>query len=731
MNNLNPRQIDAITAPQGPVLVLAGAGSGKTTVLIERIAYLIQECGLRPYSILAITFTKKAAEELRARLSSQLGTAADDVWAYTFHAACAKILRRDIERLGYSKDFTIYDTDDGARIVKMCLSDLNLDPKQFTPKVMLSYISRAKNELVPSEKYESVFGDKRIADIYTLYIKKLRANNALDFDDILLKAVELFDKTPDVLEYYQDKFKVLLVDEYQDTNPIQYKLCALLTAKSRNIFVVGDDDQSIYRFRGATVENILSFEKEYPDAAVIRLEQNYRSTQNILTAANVLIENNLGRTGKSLWTDAGCGRPVMLCRSDNDYNEADYIAGCIEKHVYGGGSYSEFAVLYRMNAQSNRIEEALRRRSIPYRVIGGTRFFDRAEIRDMLAYLHILNNPADNLRLTRIINTPTRGIGDKTIGDIIAMSVAQDVPMTEVIKNSAHPALVRFYNIYNGLRSLKEIVPLTELYDSLLDKTGYLRALREKNDFESEGRAENVMELKSTIAKFEQDVPEGTLSEFLESVSLATDVENYDAGANAVVLMTIHSAKGLEFQTVFVAGLEEGIFPSLRTLDPMDLEEERRLCYVAITRARKQLHITCAASRMLFGQPTANPISRFIGELPKDCVEKVELAIKPSTTATYSVKPRTTISRPAAVSNPAPNVTFLRGSIVNHKVFGRGTVTNVSPMGGDALIEVAFDTVGTKRLMQKTASQHMCNAQPPPSSDGAGALPGKAGGFDE
>jgi DNA helicase-2/ATP-dependent DNA helicase PcrA len=710
MNNLNPRQIDAITAPQGPVLVLAGAGSGKTTVLIERIVYLCRKCGLRPYSILAITFTKKAAEELRSRLSSRLGATAGDVWAYTFHAACAKILRRDIERLGYSKDFTIYDTDDGARIVKMCLNDLNLDPKQFTPKIMLSYISRAKNELVTPEKYESVYGDKRIADIYTLYVKKLRLNNALDFDDILLKTVELFEKNPDTLEYYQSIFNALLVDEYQDTNPIQYKLCALLTAKSRSIFVVGDDDQSIYRFRGATIENILSFEKEYPDAAIIRLEQNYRSTQNILTAANVLIENNIGRTGKSLWTDAGSGRPIALYRAENDYNEADYIAGCIEKHVQSGGSFSDFAVLYRMNAQSNRIEEALRRKSIPYRVIGGMRFFDRAEIRDMLAYLHILNNPADNLRLTRIINTPTRGIGDKTIGDVIAAATAQNTSMMDVIKNSSHPALARFYAIYDELRSLMEAVPLTELYDSLLNKTGYLRALRDKNDFESEGRAENVLELKSTIAKFEQDTPESTLSEFLESVSLATDVENYDASANAVVLMTIHSAKGLEFPSVFIAGLEEGIFPSLRTLDPMDLEEERRLCYVAITRAQKQLHITYAATRMLFGQPAANPVSRFIGELPKDNVEKIESErsrgdrpARPHNTAPYKQHVR----HPSAVQKPAPSITLSKGSVVNHKAFGRGTVTNVSPMGGDALIEVAFDTVGTKRLMQKTAAPHI------------------------
>ncbi|MCL2081551.1 MAG: UvrD-helicase domain-containing protein [Oscillospiraceae bacterium] len=709
MDNLNSRQIDAITAPSGPVLVLAGAGSGKTTVLIRRVAHLIREHGLRPYSILAITFTKKAAEELRSRLSSRLGTGADDVWAHTFHAACAKILRRDIERLGYGRDFTIYDTDDGARVIKICLGDLNLDPKQFTPRTMLSYISRAKNAAVPPERYESVYGERRIADIYALYVKKLRANNALDFDDILLKTVELFEKAPDVLEYYQDKFKALLVDEYQDTNPIQYRLCALLTAKSRNIFVVGDDDQSIYRFRGATVENILSFEKEYPDAAVIRLEQNYRSTQNILTAANTLIENNLGRTGKSLWTDTGRGRPVALFRADNDYNEADYIAGRIEEHVRGGGSYNGCAVLYRMNAQSNRIEEALRRRSIPYRVIGGTRFFDRAEIRDMLAYLHILNNPSDSLRLARIINTPPRGIGGKALGDVISVSAELDVPLMDAVRSSAHPALARFYALYSDLRALLDGgVPLTVLYDCLLDKTGYLRALRDKNDFESEGRAENVMELKSTIAKFELDFPGGALSEFLENVSLETDVENYDAGANAVVLMTIHSAKGLEFPTVFVTGLEEGIFPSLRTLDPMELEEERRLCYVAMTRAKKTLYLTCAASRMLFGQPSTNPVSRFIGELPKDCVEKIEPTVKyvADTGTARNIKPRAA-ERPSVVSNAARNVTFAKGSVVEHKAFGRGTVTNVSPMGGDALLEVAFDTVGTKRLMRNTASQHM------------------------
>ncbi|MCL1819043.1 MAG: UvrD-helicase domain-containing protein [Oscillospiraceae bacterium] len=723
MNKLNPRQIEAITAPDGPVLVLAGAGSGKTTVLIERIAYLIRERGVLPYAILAITFTKKAAEELRSRLTKQLGIGANDVWAFTFHAACSKILRRDIERLGYTKDFTIYDTDDSARIVKMCLNDLQLDPKQFNPRAMHACISREKNADVPPSRYEENFGGgKQIQEIYTLYVKRLRLNNALDFDDILLKTVELFEKNPDVLEFYQRKFRALLVDEYQDTNTLQYKLCAMLSAKSRNIFVVGDDDQSIYRFRGATIENILSFEKEYPDATVIRLEQNYRSTQNILTAANNLIENNLGRTGKSLWTDTGSGQPISLCRAENDYYEADYIADCIERHVNGGGKYSDMAILYRINALSNRIEEALRRRSIPYRVIGGTRFFDRAEIRDMLAYLHILNNPADDLRLTRIINIPPRGIGDKTIGGVIAEAAAKGVPMMDIIKQSAHPALARFYKIYENLRDLIDTMPLTELYDTLLETTGYVRVLREKNDFESDGRAENVMELKSTIKKFGDDFAEGTLSEFLESVSLATDVENYDAGANAAVLMTIHSAKGLEFPTVFIAGLEEGIFPSLRSLDPMDLEEERRLCYVAITRARRQLHITYSASRTLYGQSNYSPVSRFIGELPNECVEKAEHAVKAAPYGDMRVEAtvrRTTEGRPYGVSSqratgsrpysvtPSPEVSFTKGSTVNHKAFGRGTVTNVSPMGGDALIEVAFDTVGTKRLMQKTASAHM------------------------
>ena len=673
---LNPMQRQGAMTTEGPLLLLAGAGSGKTTVLIQRVYNLLtygrgsdcdevpdwaaeadldflehfperpdadevrrvhRLCAVdvpRPWEIIAITFTNKAAGELKERLAARLGPAANDIWASTFHSACVRILRRDIDRIGFEKDFTIYDTDDAKRVIKDILKEQNLDEKTFPIRSVLSAISASKDHYEGPEVFRKKaeatndWKNTRIARIYAAYQQKLSTANALDFDDIIYHTVTLLQTEPEVLDYYQKKFRYVLVDEYQDTNHLQYLLTGLLAGGHRNLCVVGDDDQSIYRFRGANIENILNFEKQYKDARVIRLEQNYRSTQHILDAANAVIKNNEGRKGKTLWTDNGSGDVVTVKTNFNEGDEANFVAGDILMGVNRGRNFRDTAILYRMNAQSNALEYALKRNAIPYKVVGGMKFFDRAEIKDMLAYLCVLNNPMDDLRLRRIINTPARGIGATTMDKVAELAAEQGASLYEIIRNAdlfptlkaASAKLIKFADLIDGLRRAGATLALPEFYDEVLNQTGYVRALEEKKDMESRGRIENVQELKSNILGFlEQDPEDATLSGFLNEIALYTDLDSVEADDNCVTMMTIHSAKGLEFPVVYVVGMEEGIFPGSSAMyDEEELEEERRLCYVAMTRAREKLVMTNARQRMLYGRTSANKSSRFLDEIPAE-----------------------------------------------------------------------------------------------------------------
>ena len=780
---LNPQQLEAVLKTGGPLLLLAGAGSGKTTVLINRIANLIRfgrasdsseipseitEADVRyledylahpseedrlhaerlcaldpaaPWSIIAITFTNKAANELKDRLAAMLGETGGDVWAMTFHSACCRILRQNIDRLGYSRSFTIYDTADSERVIKDILKDMTLDEKIFPPKLCLGYISRAKDQAQEPEEFARVAdssGDYRmekIAICYEEYQKRLKNANALDFDDIILLTVRLLQEHDDVRDYYQRKFRYVLIDEYQDTNHLQYLLAALLAGRYENICVVGDDDQSIYKFRGATIENILDFEHQYKGAQVIRLEQNYRSTKAILKAANAVISNNQGRKGKELWTDNPDGDKLTLYEASNEYNEADYVAGQILKKS-ATHPFRDFAILYRTNAQSNALERALAGNSIPYRIIGGTRFFDRAEVKDMLAYLTVINNRADDLRLRRIINNPPRGIGGKTLEQASRLAESQGLSLYEIVSDAyTYPALQRpaekllaFSVLIEECAALLDTLSLPDFYEEVMLRTGYVAMLEEKNDVESRTRAENVRELKSNIVSYVENTDNPTLSGFLEEIALYTDIEQYDSEADAVVLMTMHSAKGLEFPQVFLVGCEEGLFPGTRAIgEPEEMEEERRLCYVAITRAKENLTITYARQRMLYGHTTVNRPSRFISELPPDCVtgrmqqnrnqERQDWGERTYGESSYGsyrdygngYAPRRPAPKPRpAVSVPkAPPVEYQAGNMVEHRAFGRGMVISVTKMGGDALLEIAFDGHGTRKLLANSASAHM------------------------
>ena len=770
---LNNMQRQAVLTTEGPLLLLAGAGSGKTTVLINRIANLMRFgrgsdsnqipdtvteedvlfleslegdlderqrwmadnlCAVEPaapWSILAITFTNKAANEMKERLSMLLGPEAQDIWAMTFHSACCRILRRDIERMGYTRSFTIYDASDSERMIKEIIKDMGLDDKTFPAKYVLAAISRSKDRMLsPQEMLDRAesSGDIRalhIAKAYEKYQTELKNNNALDFDDIIFITVKLLQEHEDVRSYYQRKFRYVLVDEYQDTNHMQYLLTALLAGGHENICVVGDDDQSIYRFRGATIENILEFESQYRGSRLIRLEQNYRSTQSILNAANSVIAHNLGRKGKRLWTSNGQGDSIIDYEASDEGAEANYVAAQIIKgsHKY---KFSDFAILYRTNAQSNALEFAMKRNGIAYRVIGGTRFFDRAEVKDMLSYLCVINNRADDLRLKRIINNPPRGLGAKTIDTAVRMAEAEQIPLYNVVCDpysygpleKSAMKLLQFSSLIEDLaRLLEDGMSLPDFYDELLVRSGYVSMLESKDTPENKTRLENIRELKSSIQAYLQNTENPTLAGFLEEIALYTDLEEYNQGDDAVVMMTMHSAKGLEFANVFLVGFEDGLFPGTRAIgDREEMEEERRLCYVAITRAKEHLTITHARQRMLYGRTAAALPSRFLKEIPEDCMVK-KGALR-STSPNYSdwnsgsaypaYRPSlNTYSIPAVQKPQVPVLELSKGDMVRHAAFGRGMVLSVMKMGGDALLEIAFDDIGTKKLMAKAASAHM------------------------
>ena len=771
---MNGRQKQAVFTVNGPLLILAGAGSGKTTVLINRIANILRygdaynstylrddldendiaackayiENGTplttesqehlsvsacAPWRIMAITFTNKAAGELKDRLCAMLGETANDIWASTFHSTCARILRRDGERIGYSSHFTVYDTDDQRRLMKNILKELDISEKNITPKSILNEISRAKDSLISPAEYALTVGDdfrlKIISRAYTTYQKRLEDADAMDFDDLINKVVELFKKCPDVLEYYQNRFRYLMVDEYQDTNHAQYTFVRMLAEKSGNLCVVGDDDQSIYKFRGATIENILSFENTFQNATVIRLEQNYRSTQNILDAANAVIEHNTERKGKTLWTQNGTGAMIHLHTAENETDEAERITKIILDGVAAGRKFSDYAVLYRMNSQSLTFERNFAKSGVPHRIIGGTRFSERREIREMIAYLSVINNPSDEMRLRRIINTPKRSIGDRSVE--VAAQIGQQTGETlfEVVSHAKdYPALSRAANKMTlfaaqmqGLIELNndEEVTLGELYDELVERIDYLNFLKTDDPESAEDRAANVQELASNLRRFEEENPEGTLSDFLEEVSLITDIDNYDNNADSVVLMTVHSAKGLEFPVVFLPGMEENIFPGMASVYvPSEVEEERRLAYVAITRAKEELYIFHAESRMIFGMTNRNRVSRFVEEIPETLVEHTrsrDYSARPVSMPSFGgAKPFGEAPKTKSVAEaggftpkprvkPAPAGTYRVGDTVLHKAFGTGLIVSATPMANDTLLEVAFDKVGTKKLFANFA----------------------------
>ena len=768
-SHLNDRQIDAVMATEGPLLILAGAGSGKTTVLINRIANLLKYGKasdsdelpafadektlealktrapgaevfaaldpVEPWRILAITFTNKAAGELKSRLERMLGTeSANDVWACTFHSACVRILRRDAEKLGFGSNFSIYDTADSQSLIKRILKEQELDEKAFPPRSVLAEISRAKDERIGAQEYlDSArrMGDARhikIGEAYIEYARRLFAANAMDFDDLIFFTVKLLAEHEDVRSYWQRRFRYVLIDEYQDTNHLQYLFSSLIAGGSGNICVVGDDDQSIYKFRGATIENILSFEHEFKGCRTIRLEQNYRSTSHILDAANAVIRNNAGRKGKELWTDAGTGELVKLYVADNENEEAQYVAAKIMADYGRGANWRDHAVLYRMNAQSYQLEYAFKRNGIPYRIVGGMSFFSHAEIKDMLSYLNVIATPADDLRLTRIINSPPRGIGERSIDLVRQLAADNARSMYEIITNAGdYPELSRaaaklsaFAAMIEELREFAKDNTPDALLDEIIDKTGYIRALEEKNTQEDRTRIENVEELRSSIIGYMKESGDDTLEGYLANVALYTDLDNYDPDADTVVMMTMHSAKGLEFPTVYIVGMEEGIFPGIRAIgEQAEMEEERRLCYVAITRAERELELVCARQRMIFGRTTANRVSRFVDEIPDEHIEKnipKGYAHKdPSREQqSYAHKRRTYydtlkggVAAPAAnTASTAPSASFAVGDSIRHKAFGEGVITKMSPMGGDYLVEINF-AQGAKRLMLRAAAPHM------------------------
>ncbi|NEN82295.1 DNA helicase PcrA [Paenibacillus elgii] len=753
IQKLNPQQRRAVETTDGPLLIMAGAGSGKTRVLTHRIAYLIGTRKAAPWSILAITFTNKAAREMQERVSALVGPQGQDIWVSTFHSMCVRILRRDISRIGFTSNFTILDSGDQLSVIKNCMKEMNIDSKKFEPKAVQAAISNAKNELLTPEKFERKIGDYFdgiVAKVYSSYQRKLKANNSLDFDDLIMTTIELFQQVPEVLDFYQNKFQYLHVDEYQDTNRAQYMLCRMLADKYKRICVVGDSDQSIYRWRGADISNILDFEKDYPNATTILLEQNYRSTSNILNAANKVIANNTGRKPKNLWTDKGDGQKIRLYQADSEHEEGYFITGEIRKNVDKGRRFSDHAILYRTNAQSRVVEEILIKSDIPYQIVGGIKFYDRKEIKDILAYLRLISNPDDDISFARIVNVPKRGIGDTTVERLGAAAGQFGVSMFAMLENvdsmeigaKARNALADFRDMIENLYRMVDYLSVTELTEKMLEMSGYREELKRENTIESQARLENIDEFLSVTMDFEKRNEDKSLVSFLTDLALIADIDSMnqdpEAGKQGVVLMTMHSAKGLEFPVVFIMGLEEGVFPHSRALmDNEELEEERRLAYVGITRAEEELFLTCARMRTLFGRTTANAPSRFLQELPQELLETVRagggFGRGGSTTPAWAggerrfgsaggfggapaQAGRTPVSfrsgpsaaaggaAPKAAAPAAQATDFAMGDKVSHGKWGTGVVVAIKGSGDDTELQIAFPApVGVKRLLAKFA----------------------------
>lgn len=764
LKGLNDKQYEAVVNTEGPCLVIAGAGSGKTKVLTHKIAYLIGEKQVKPWNILAITFTNKAANEMKERIGNLVGDVAADIWMGTFHSICVRILRRFIDRIGFDSSFIIFDTSDQRTLIKACIKSIGLDDKMFTDRSVLSEISNAKNEMLEPDQYtvraNGDFRKEKIALVYEMYQKRLKENNAIDFDDIINYTIKILMENPDILEYYSDKFHYVLVDEYQDTNKAQFTLVTMLASKNGNITVVGDNDQGIYSFRGADISNILNFERDFPGTKIIKLEQNYRCTGNILKAANAVIKNNEVTYKKELWTENEVGNLPAVYSAKNEYDEGTYIAQQIEhlrrEEYY---KYSDFAILYRMNTQSRAIEEILRRESIPYKIIGGLKFYERKEIKDIISYLRLIQNPSDNLSLKRIINEPKRGIGKTSLDKIEELSINSGVPMYEIIKNAEQYGLNRvflnsreFVNAIEELRAKKEDIKISDLIKETLKKSGYTQALENENTIEAENRIENLDEFLTVAIEFEDESADNKLSDFLEGITLSSDIDNMEEAEETVTLMTLHSAKGLEFPVVFLVGMEEGIFPGYKSIgEPKELEEERRLCYVGITRAKEHLFLTCSKQRTIFGSTSCNQVSRFLREIPSDLLDGYDDALgekqennsnifgdsKYSWTygskdngniKTYKIdknEPKVAAASSSTNSNgfmfrtaesflnnltkksSGANVDlskYKEGVRIYHKKFGEGVISNVEPEGDDLKVDIQFDKVGHKRLMAKFAN---------------------------
>ena len=723
LEGLNPQQQEAVLCTEGPLLILAGAGSGKTRVLTHRIACLIEEKGVKPWNIMAITFTNKAAGEMKERVEKTVSFGADSIWVSTFHSSCVRILRRYIDRIGYGTNFTIYDTDDSKAVVKEVCKSLNIDSKLYKERMLLSAISAAKNKNITAEEYqeEDSWNGKTIARVYKEYQSRLRKNNALDFDDLLMKTVELFETCPEVLEYYQERFRYLMVDEYQDTNLVQFRFISLLAAKYRNLCVVGDDDQSIYKFRGADIKNILEFEHVFPDARVIRLEQNYRSTQNILDAANEVIRNNSQRKEKTLWTDNEKGKQVAFRQFMNAFEEAEYIAGEIQKKKREEeASYKDFAILYRTNAQSRLFEEKFLMANIPYRLVGGVNFYARKEIKDLLSYMKTVDNARDDLAVRRIINVPKRGIGAATLTKVAVYAQEQDLSFYDALKSEglaaaagrSYSKIRPFVDMIQRIRSQVEFLSVAEILNQIIEETGYVRELELEDTEEARGRIENIDELITKAVTYDEEHEKGTLSEFLEEIALVSDIDSVDDTEDRVLLMTLHSAKGLEFPFVYLSGMEDGIFPSYQSIvsdDPMAVEEERRLCYVGITRAMKELTLTCAQQRMIRGETQYNRVSRFVREIPRELVDmgreiqekKPKLDQIPVSNVYRQMREafHTLAFQPKQFKvTKAEKLDYEVGDTVRHVKFGVGVVKAIVEGGKDYEVTVDFERSGVKKM---------------------------------